>query len=285
MAIAVVIFVIVEGLLLYSVVRFRRQDEAEVPRQLYGSLPVEIAWTTAPAIIVVGLMILTFRTMREVHAPPPGTIDVQVIGHQWWWEFRYPDLGIVTANELHVPAGEVVRFEIDSADVLHSFWVPQLAGKSDAFPGRKTTAWFIAEQPGVYQGKCAEFCGTQHAEMRFLVIAESPSEFEAWAKQQAAGPTQVTDDLAREGERIFFQSACIGCHTIQGTAAQGKTGPDLTHVSSRKILAAGRLEHTPENIAAWIQNPQAIKPGNLMPDLNLDSQSVDALAAYLESLK
>lgn len=285
MLIAVVIFVIVEGLLVYSVFRFRRRDEAEVPRQVYGSVPVEIAWTVAPAIIVVILMILTLRTMRTVAEPPPGTRNVQVVGHQWWWEFRYPDPGIVTANELHVPVGEVIRFELESADVIHSFWVPQLAGKTDAIPGRQTRTWFRATQPGVYQGQCAEFCGREHAQMRFQVIVQSPSDFEAWAKQQAAGPVEVTDKLARQGKDIFFQSACVGCHTIQGTAAQGKTGPNLTHVGSRKTLAAGTIENTPENMARWIQNPDAVKPGVLMPNLHLSSDQVAALVAYLQSLK
>ena len=286
MGIAAVIFVIVEGLLIYSIIRFRRRDESEVPRQIYGSVPVEIAWTVAPAIIVVILMFLTFRTMRSVAEPPPNnTVDVQVVGHQWWWEFRYPDLGIVTANELHVPVGEVVRFELESADVIHSFWVPQLAGKTDAMPGRKTQTWFQADKPGIYQGQCAEFCGTQHGQMRFEVVAESPSEFDAWAEQQAADAAQITGDLAKQGEQIFFQSACVGCHAIQGTNAQGKTGPDLTHVASRRKIAAATLENTPENMAEWIQNPQEAKPGNLMPNLNLAPEEVDALVAYLQNLK
>jgi len=285
MAIAAVIFVIVEGLLLYSAFRYRRRDDAEIPRQIYGSVPVEVAWTIAPAIIVVILMILTVRTMRTVAEPPAGTLDVQVVGHQWWWEFRYPDLGVVTANELHVPVGEVARFELTSADVVHSFWTPQLAGKTDAMPGRTTRTWFRATEPGVYQGQCAEFCGAQHAQMRFLVIVESQSDFEAWTQQQAAAPVSVTADQAKQGETLFFQSACVGCHTIQGTNAQAKTGPDLTHVGSRRTIAADTLDNTPENMAKWIQNPQAIKPGALMPNLNLAPQDVDALVAYLQSLK
>lgn len=286
MAIAVVIFVIVEGLLIYSIVRFRRRDESEVPRQIYGSVPVEIAWTVAPAIIVLILMFLTFRTMRTVAEPPPSnTVNVQVVGHQWWWEFRYPDLGIVTANELHVPVGEVVRFELESADVIHSFWVPQLAGKTDAMPGRQTQTWFRVDEAGIYQGQCAEFCGTQHGQMRFQVVAESPEAFDAWAEQQAAGPVEVTDELAQRGQELFVQSACVGCHTIQGTQAQGQTGPNLTHVGSRRTLAAGVLENTPENMARWIRNPQEVKPGNLMPNLNLTQEEVDALVAYLQSLK
>lgn len=285
MGIAVVIFVIVEGMLLYSVIRFRRRDEAEMPRQLHGSVPVEVAWTVAPAIVVVVLMVLTFRTMRTVAEPPVGTLNVQVVGHQWWWEFRYPDLGIVTANELHVPVDEGVRFEIESGDVIHSFWVPQLAGKTDAFPGRKTQTWFRTSEPGVYQGQCAEYCGAQHAQMRFLVIAESQSDFDAWAERQVTGPAEVAGELAKQGQDIFFQSACIGCHTIQGTNAQGKTGPDLTHVGSRRTLAGSTIENTPENMAEWIKNPQKIKPGNKMPNLNLTPGQVDALVAYLQSLK
>jgi cytochrome c oxidase subunit 2 len=286
MAIAVVIFVIVEGLLLYSVFRFRRRSDSEMPRQIYGSVPVEIAWTVAPAIIVLILMFLTFRTMRTVAEPPPSnTVHVQVVGHQWWWEFRYPDLGIVTANELHVPVGEVVRFELESADVIHSFWVPQLAGKTDAIPGRKTQTWFRADAPGTYQGQCAEFCGAQHGQMRFQVIAEPQETFDAWAEQQAAGPVEVTGELAQQGQDLFFQSACVGCHTIQGTQAQGQTGPNLTHVGSRQTIVADLLENTPENMARWIHNPQEVKPDNLMPNLNLTQEEVDALVAYLQSLK
>ncbi len=288
MGIAVVIFVIVEGLLVYSIIRFRRRDEAEVPRQIYGSVPVEIAWTVAPAIVVVILMILTFRTMRTAAQPPSvaqNPLNVQVVGHQWWWEFRYPDQGIVTANELHVPVGRPISFQIESADVIHSFWVPRLAGKVDAMPGRRTRTSFTVDEPGTYQGQCAEFCGAQHANMRFLVIAQPESEFQVWANQQAAGPVEATDDLAQRGRETFFQSACVGCHAIQGTKAQGKAGPDLTHIGSRRTLAAGLLDNTPENMARWIANPQEIKPGNKMPNQNLSQEQVDALVAYLQSLK
>lgn len=288
MLIALVIFIIVEGLLLYSVVRFRRRDDEEMPRQIYGSVPVEIAWTVAPAIIVIILMILTFRTMRTVaETPSSNTVNVQVVAHQWWWEFRYPDLGIVTANELHVPVGEVARFDLESADVIHSFWVPQLAGKTDAMPGRTTQTWFQADEPGVYQGQCAEFCGAQHGQMRFDVVVESQEDFDAWVEQQTAGPVEVTGDLAQRGEELFFQpqNQCTACHTIQGTAAQGKVGPDLTHLGGRRTIAAGTLENTPENLAEWIRNPQQVKPRNKMPNLDLAPETVDALVAYLQSLK
>lgn len=285
MAIALVIFLIVEALLIYSVIRFRERDPDEVPRQIYGSVPVEVAWTVAPAIVVVILMILTFRTMRTVAQAPQGTLDVQVTGHQWWWEFTYPDQGIVTAGELHVPVGEVVRLQLGSADVIHSFWPPQLAGKTDAMPGRTTHMWFRGTEIGVYQGHCAEFCGAQHANMRFLVVVESQADFDAWVAQHTAGPSEIASDAAQRGQEIFMQSACVGCHTIEGTNAQGQTGPNLTHVGSRMTLAGGLLENTPENMAAWIQNPQAIKPDNLMPNLALPVDQVDALVAYLQGLE
>lgn len=285
MGIALVIFLIVEGLLIYSIIRFRQRDEDEVPRQIYGSVPVEIAWTVAPSIVVVILMILTFRTMRTIAEVPEGTIDVQVMGHQWWWEFTYPDHGIVTASELHVPVDEVVRLELGSADVVHSFWPPQLAGKTDAMPGRVTRMWFRPTETGVYQGQCAEFCGAQHANMRFLVVVESRADFDAWVAQQTAGTADITADPAQRGEEIFMQSACVGCHAIEGTNAQGQTGPNLTHVGSRRTLAGGLLDNTPENMAAWIENPQGVKPGNLMPNLELTAEEVDALVVYLQSLE
>ncbi|MGH2350349.1 MAG: cytochrome c oxidase subunit II, partial [Chloroflexota bacterium] len=212
------------------------------------------------------------------------------IGHQWWWEFQYPELGVTTANELHIPVGVPINLELESADVIHSFWVPHLAGKTDAIPGRVNRLWFLADEPGTYNGQCAEFCGIEHALMRMLVIAESQSEFDAWVRNErsipafAATPT-AQDSLVTRGAQLFANGVCITCHTIRGTAAQGKVGPELTHVGSRQTIAANTLPNTPEGLERWLRNPQAVKPGNLMPNLNLSDEDIDALVAYLQSLK
>lgn len=283
--IAVGVFVIVEGLLVYSVIRFRRQHPEEVPVQLHGSTPVEVAWTIAPAIIVAVLMLLTLRSMRTLYQIPSGTINVEVIGHQWWWEFRYPDLGITTANELHIPVGEMVRLRIESVDVIHSFWVPELGGKTDAIPGRTNTTAIQAMKAGRYHGQCAEFCGAQHAQMRMEVVASPPEAFQQWVESQKVAAAVPSDEAAQRGQQAFMSSACIGCHTIAGTPAQGKIGPNLTHFASRRTFAGASFETTPQNLAAWIRDPQALKPGTLMPKVDLSEEQINDIVAYLLSLK
>lgn len=283
--VALGVFVIVEGLLVYSVIRFRRRTaDEDIPMQIHGSTPVEVAWTIAPAIIVAVILLLTLRSMRTLYTPPSGTINVEVIGHQWWWEFRYPDLGITTANELHIPVGEPVSLKIEAADVIHSFWVPELGGKTDAIPGHTNQAWIKATQAGVYKGQCAEFCGTEHALMRLEVVASPSEQFQQWVKGQQAPPAAPSGDAAR-GQQALVAGSCAGCHTIQGTAAQGQVGPNLTHFASRQTFAGASLENTPENLARWLNDPQALKPGTLMPKLGLSQETINDLVAYLESLK
>lgn len=281
--IATVIFILVEGLLLYAIIRFRRRRPEVMPPKIHGSTPLEIAWTAAPALILLIVFVLMVRTMIATAAPPAeppvGAIRVKVISHQWWWEFQYPELGIITANELHVPVGQPVVFELTSADVIHSFWAPQLAGKTDNIPGQTNTMWFQADQAGIYGGRCAEFCGAQHANMLFQVIAEPAEQFARWVAQQQAPPAAAT------GEQVFMTGACISCHTIDGTAAQGIIGPNLTHFGSRRTIAAGVMENTPDNLARWLADPQAVKPLNKMPKLNLSQDDIDALVQYLSSLK
>jgi cytochrome c oxidase subunit II len=284
--VALAIFVIVEGLLVYFVIRYQRRANTQMPEQVHGNTPVEIAWTLAPALILAVVFVLTVRTMSDVSASaqPTPTVNVTVIGHQWWWEFQYPDLGIVTANDLHVPVGEVVGITLESDNVIHSFWVPELTGKTDVVPGHQNKTWLRAEAPGDYNGQCAEFCGSQHAHMLLHVVAQSRADFDAWVKNQLSTPPLPTGDAA-QGAAVFAKSACVGCHTIAGTKAQGKVGPNLTHFGSRLSIAAGTLPNTPLNLTMWLRNPQAIKPENDMPNLGLSNSDVQALVAYLESLK
>ncbi|HBY96886.1 MAG: cytochrome c oxidase subunit II [Ardenticatenaceae bacterium] len=285
--IAAAVFVVVEGLLIYSVWRYRvRPGEAgPLPKQIHGNTPIEIAWTTAPALVLVVVFVFTVRSMGAVASAPPTDLYVKVIGHQWWWEFQYPDLGIVTAGDLHVPVGKPVQFEITSGDVIHSFWSPELFGKTDAIPGRLNHSWVKVDRPGMFLGLCAEFCGTQHAQMRFRVIADSPEDFQTWVQNQQQPAAEPTTQLAQQGKQVFLSNACIGCHTIAGTPAQGKVGPDLTHFGSRTLIAAGALFNAPEDLTRWLRNPQEVKPGTLMPNLNLSETTIDQLVAYLESLK
>jgi cytochrome c oxidase subunit 2 len=284
--VALAIFIVVEGLLVYFVIRYQRRAGDRLPEQIHGNTPVEIAWTLAPALVLAVVFVLTVRTMSSVDitAQPAGTVNVRVIGHQWWWEYQYPDLNIITANDLHVPVGEVVQLTLESDNVIHSFWVPQLTGKTDVVPGHQNHTWLRAETAGEYHGQCAEFCGAQHAHMLFQVIAQPRAEFDAWVKQQQNPPAAPGADAAR-GADVFAKGACIGCHTIQGTKGQGKVGPNLTHFGSRLTIGAGVLSNTPENLALWLKNPQAVKPENDMPNLGLSDADIRSLVAYLESLK
>lgn len=282
------IFILVEGLLVYFVIRYQRRkaDEA-TPQQIHGNTPLEVTWTLVPALILIVVFALTIRTMSEVGPSFPPAIDavnVRVVGHQWWWEYRYPDLNIVTADEMHVPIGETINVTLDSDNVIHSFWVPRLAGKMDVVPGQQNQTWLLTGQPGDYYGQCAEFCGEQHANMRFRVVAQTKDEFDAWVKDQTTPPAP-SEGLAAQGKQVFEAGACVGCHSIQGTKGVGITGPNLTHFGSRTGIAAETLTNTPENLATWLHNPQAVKPGALMPNLNLSDSDVAALVAYLESLK
>jgi cytochrome c oxidase subunit 2 len=292
-AIAIGVFVVVESLLIISVVRFSRKRQGE-PAQIEGNTRFEIAWTAAPAIVLAVVFFLSLQTLTQIaYAPassagasnaPAGGLHVRVIGHQWWWEFQYPDLNIITANELHVPVNTVVNFDIESTDVIHSFWVPQLAGKTDAIPGHVNHTWFQASQLGTFHGQCAEFCGTEHALMRLEAVVETADRFQAWVKQQQAPVAVMSGDAAR-GEQLFLNGACIGCHTVNGTKAVGKVGPNLTHLASRKLFAGAVFDNNADNLSKWLANPPAMKPGTSMPNLNLSQTDIDALVAYLTSLK
>jgi cytochrome c oxidase subunit 2 len=292
LAITAAIFVVVTGLLLYAVVRFRRRanDDGTEPAQIYGSGPVEVAWTTVPFLIVLVLTLATARVIHEVQdaRKPVAALDIQVIGHQWWWEIRYPKLGIVTANELHVPVsqgGERLPTFLDlrSADVVHSFWVPRLAGKTDLIPNKVNSMWIEPERTGLFLGQCAKYCGTQHAKMLLRVYVDTREGFDRWVKEQKE--LAANNPSAASGRLVFEQTACINCHAVNGTVANGRFGPDLTHLMSRATLGSGTLANSREGLRAWIKSPEQFKPGVLMPAMNLNNADLDKMVAYLATLK
>ena len=353
-----VVFVLVEGVLVFAILRFRSRGERDAePRQVHGHTRLEIAWTIAPALILAFIAVPTIRTIfvTQADAPVADALQVRVVGHQWWWEFEYPDLGVRTANELHVPAARTVSFDLESADVIHSFWVPRLAGKRDVIAPHTNHLWFTPDSVGTYLGQCAEFCGHSHALMGFRVVVDSPEEFEAWvanqrqpavgappapaaapAEGQAAVPDTSSEERVQEAQEppgevdqtqvppvgpadaatgatdaaqplrdeppaapqaagvaggnpargaVLAQGVCAACHTIAGTNARGRIGPDLTHVASRARIAAELLPNTPEAMASWLKDPPALKPGAKMPNLNLQDAQIADLVAYLRTLK
>jgi cytochrome c oxidase subunit II len=250
-----------------------------------------VAWASAvSALLLVGLVAASVFTDRALaRLPLAGAVNIEVTAHQWWWTVHYvnggPSEAFVTANEIHVPVGRPVVVKLKSADVIHSFWVPSLAGKKDLLPGRTALLQFRADRPGIYRGQCAEFCGFQHALMGLLLVAEPPAQFDAWTQAQRAPAPEPADAKARRGQALFLSGACAMCHAIQGTPANGQQAPDLTHLASRQTLAAGTLANTPAQLAAWISDPQAHKPGANMPAVPLSAEDLDALVAYLGSLK
>jgi cytochrome c oxidase subunit II len=296
------IFLVVEGVLLYCLVRSRRRaaGEATEPAQVYGSKPIEIAWTAAPALIVFILTLVTVRSLWEISVTPPPRprptdqpLIVTVVGRQWWWEYRYESysgrpLGFSTANELHVPAGEAgvarpVYLKLNSADVCHSFWVPRLAGKTDLIPGRTNFLWFQTEQTGLFVGQCAEFCGTQHANMLIRVVVDAPADFQRWLDQQAS--PAVDDPAVAAGKASFLAQTCVNCHRVRGTSARGTYAPDLTHLMSRQTLAAGIIPNTPDGLRRWVDDPRQVKPGCLMPAFGLSGADRDLILRYLMTLR
>jgi cytochrome c oxidase subunit II len=294
LAITAAIFLIVAGILAYVLVKYRArasngQGEQEPP-QIYGSNQIELSWTVIPILIVVMLFLATTRVIYTTeHAQrPTNALDVTVVGHQFWWEYRYPQLGVVTANELHVPVSDPVHplptyLTMSSADTDHSFWVPRLAGKMDLIPNKVNIMWIDPQRKGLYLGQCAQYCGVQHAKMLIRVYADSPEEFAAWVEHQRQ--PAVEDPAAAEGRGVFMHNACISCHTIRGTVATGRFGPDLTHVGSRETIASASVANTPANLREFIDNPANLKPGALMPPMHLDTHDLDAVTAYLTTLK
>lgn len=269
----------------------RATGKREPPKHAVEHLALEAAWTAGPAgillFIAIPSILITFRSQPA--APPPDALLVKVVAHQWWWEFQYPALGITTANELHLPLGKPVRLELESADVIHSFWVPKLGGKRDVVPGHTNELTLTPNTAGYYYGECAEFCGLSHANMRFRVIVEPPERFSDWTVHEASGAAMPahdasTGDPVAVGAAIYSNSPCTTCHTVAGVSS-GHLAPNLTHFASRTTLAGGTLENNTENLTAWLKNPQKMKPGAQMPALGLSAEQTSQLAAYLESLK
>jgi cytochrome c oxidase subunit 2 len=280
------VFVLVEGLLLFVILRYRRRKGGPEPRQLHGHTALEIGWTIAPALILVFIAVPTIRTIfQSTGEAREGALRVEVIGHQWWWEFRYPQFGITTANELWVPVGQPVALEMTTADVIHSFWIPKLAGKRDVIAGRVNRIAFTADSTGVFLGQCAEFCGASHANMRLTVTVASEPAFRAWAAKQTAEPAPLdSGSVAWQGRQVFARSACIGCHTMADVpVARARIGPDLSHVGSRRTIASGLFPNDAEHLRQWVADAPAMKPGSLMPAMVLSAEDLDAIVAYLQS--
>jgi cytochrome c oxidase subunit 2 len=284
------IFVVVFSLLAYAVVKFRKKrvSSGHEPAQVYGSSQLELAWTVIPILIVVVLFLATARVVASIqNAPKPsGAIEVTVIGHQFWWEYRYPALKVVTANELHIPVSDPAHptptfLKLLSADTDHSFWVPRLAGKTDLIPNHPNSMWVDPHETGLYLGQCAQYCGTQHAKMLLRVYVQTREEFDRWIQEQGQ-PARAADS---EGRRIFEKTACVNCHTVSGTPAMGRFGPDLTHLMSRETIASGVALNTPENLRRWIQDPSLFKPGSKMPAMGLNDQELTAVTIYMETLR
>jgi len=296
LAITAGIFVVVTAMLVFVVWKFRRkgdEDDLKEPPQIYGSTHIELAWTVIPILITFVLILVTSRTIGEIQNAkmPEDALKVRLVGHQWWWEVHYPDLGIVTANEIHVPVSSrngksrPTQIILESADVIHSFWVPQLAGKTDLVPNRANRTWIEPFATGTFFGNCAEYCGTQHANMLLRVIVQEPEDFEKWVANMRQAPVTPESGLAAQGHRDFYANACVNCHAVDGTIAEGVFGPDLTKLMTRQTIGAGVADLTPENLRAWVRDPQDMKVGCLMPDMKLLDSEVDSITAYLLTLK
>ncbi len=318
---ALLVFVLVEGVLIYAIFRFRGKPDDPEPHQTHGNTTVEIIWTVIPALILAAIAVPTVRAIFETNATPAkDALTIDVVGHQWWWEFRYPEYNITTANEIHIPVGRTVSLRMGSADVIHSFWVPQFAAKRDVFANRETRMWFKAEVEGEYPGQCAEYCGIQHARMAYRIKAQKPEDFQAWvAHMRTLGPKPVPGAAPAPaqkpaaaaggvttasqgatvqqpgaqaprgqeyaaGEKLFTTKGCIACHSMQAVnAPKGMVGPNLANVGARSYIAAGTLKNTDENLTRWIRDPQGIKKGVLMPNLGINETDAKALVAYLRA--
>ncbi len=285
---AAVVFLIVEGGIIYSVVRFhRRKGDTSEPTQVHGNVPLEIIWTALPVVLVIFIFIIGLNTMNGIAAPAPSANDIKVnvVGHQWWWEFDYPDLNIKTADELVIPVGTPIQITLTSVDVIHSFWVPQLTGKTDVVPGQTNHMWITASQTGTYDGQCSEFCGIEHALMRARVVVLSKADYQAWVQNQQSPPPAPQTALEIQGQKLVESGTCAACHTINGTNMKGTVGPNLTHLYSRGSFAGASFPLTDANIANWLQNAKNMKPGNDMSNIHVSDQDLPAIMAFLKTLK
>ena len=281
-----IVFVVVMAILLIPLWRRRNawaQDEPPVDVDerawvLYGG-------AATPALVLAGIFVLTLGAYGDNASNRAAPLTIEVIGHQWWWEVRYPDLHVLTANEIHLPAGRAAKIVLQSADVIHSFWVPNLAGKTDVIPGVTNVAWLQADAPGTWRGACAEYCGMQHAHMALSVVAQTGDDFARWAAHERAASSLPTDSASMGGARAFLATQCVYCHTVRGTQASGRAGPDLTHLASRLTLASGTLANSHDNLSAWIADPARVKPGTTMPAVPLSAAQRESIVTYLESLR
>lgn len=286
LAISVVVFLIVLGFMGVALVRSRRADMVPPGHVRWGEPVVVVGGLVIPAVILTGVFVLSLRDMEALSVPMKDTaMTIEVTGHDWWWEAAYTDPEATTANEIHIPVGQPVELELRTDDVLHSFWVPQLQAKTDMVSGKVNHMWIEADEPGRYRGQCAEYCGLQHAQMIFYVVAEPQAQFEAWLRNESEDRSSAVESNAAAGEEVFLNETCAGCHAIRGTEAEADLGPDLTHLAGRETLASGVLDNNRSNLAAWIVDPQSIKPGASMPPSELSAQELEDLLDYLESLE
>jgi cytochrome c oxidase subunit II len=291
------VYAIVMAILIAAVLRRRRADENTTPetkpdpgREQSTANVVKIA-VALTLLTMFTLMVLSFRTGRAISTLSGETspIEIQITGNQWWWDVEYrdpiPSMNIRTANELHLPVGRPVKLTLQSLDVIHSFWIPNMHGKMDLIPGYKTTFYFRPDEVGTYFGQCAEFCGYQHAKMRLVLFVESREDYEKWAAAQRTVPLSPAEPVAQRGQQLFLQSVCTQCHTVLGTSANARVGPDLTHVASRHFIASASLRNVREHLSTWITDPQRIKPGVRMPMNRYSEEDLNALVTYIENLK
>jgi cytochrome c oxidase subunit II len=281
--VSALLLALVIGWMILALSRFRaRPGDASEPRQIHGNTRLELIWTLTPVLTLMIVFVFVLGTMRYVEAPNPNSQRLTIIGHQFWWEYQYPDLQVVTANEVHVPQGINLSVDLESADVVHSFWVPHFGYMRDLVPGKTNLLQVEVERAGTYVGACNQLCGAQHAWMRARVTADPPDQFQAWVQQQAQNAVASN----QQGEQVFINNTCVNCHTIRGVSAAASVGPDLTHLGSRTTLGAGVIDNTRDNLISWIRDPQAIKPGVLMPSFqSLSDGDLNAVADYLESLR
>lgn len=280
------VFLLVVVLLIHILIKYHSKPSDSEPKQTKDNKVVERWMVAGPAILVALFFYLTIDTMHRVHPPiTDQRPDIIITGHQFWWEVNYPEDSVTTANEVHMPVGKKILVQLKSADVIHDWWVPSLGNKMDLIPGRDNHVWITIHNPGIYEGTCSEFCGAQHAWMRIKVIAQSPEDFKAWLVKDKSRAPDITDESALKGKDIFLQSSCSSCHTIRGTTAQGKVGPDLTHVASRSTLLAGMLSNNESNLEKWISDPQKIKPGSMMPKFIYQQDSIKSLVSFIAQLK
>jgi cytochrome c oxidase subunit 2 len=284
--ISVAVFVVVLAFLVAAVVRARRKEAAPPARARWGEPFVVISGIVVPSLVLVAVFVVSLRDMAALSSPEEEpSLTLEVVGHDWWWEVVYPESGAVTANEIHIPVGEPVRLELTTDDVIHSFWVPQLQAKTDLIPGQTNEMWLEADEPGRYRGQCAEYCGLQHANMIFYVVAEPSDDFQEWLSDQAGDATEPQDLSAAAGREVFLDNTCAGCHAIRGTDADATLGPDLTHLAGRDTIAAGVLDNTRGELSSWIVDPQGVKPGATMPPTSLTADELENLLDYLEQLE